>query len=205
MSPRRLPFLTLALSVLALAISVIPGAAAALQFDRAALAAGGWWRFVAGHWAHWGGEHLAWDLVVFAVFGALLEARSRRGFAVVVAGSALAISAAVALGAPSLDFYRGLSGIDSALFAAFFAQLLGDARRERTVLPALVPAVALLGFVGKSAYELATGATLFVTATGDFVVVPLAHVVGAGVGMAVVATREVFRRATFLRTEPQPT
>ncbi|MFT3830697.1 MAG: rhombosortase [Opitutaceae bacterium] len=201
----RLPFLTLALSLAALAVWALPGVAAALQFDRAALGAGEWWRFVTGHWAHWSGEHLAWDLVVFAVFGAMLEARSRRGLAVVVAGAALAISGAVALGARSLAFYRGLSGIDSALFTAFFAQLLGDARRERAVLPALVPAVALLGFVGKAVYELVTGATLFVSADSTFVVVPLAHVVGAGVGAAVVVAQGTFRCATLLRTEPQPT
>lgn len=200
----RFPLLTLGLTVAAFAIGMLPGAAAALQFDRTALAGGEWWRFVTGHWTHWGGEHLAWDLVVFAVFGALLEARSRRGFAVVVAGSALAISATVALGAPSLDFYRGLSGIDSALFAAFFAQLLGAAWRERVVLPALVPAVALLGFAGKSVYELVTGATLFVATDSNFVVVPLAHVVGAGVGVAVVVAQSVFRRATFFRAESQP-
>ena len=52
--PRRFPFLTAALTALALAVGLIPGAAAAFQYDRVALAAGQLWRFVAGHWAHWG-------------------------------------------------------------------------------------------------------------------------------------------------------
>ncbi len=179
----RVPLLTLALSLAALAAWAIPGAATALQFDRGAIAAGGLWRFVTGHWAHWGGDHLAWDLLVFAVFGALLERRSRRGFAAVVAGAAVAISAAVWLAATELQFYRGLSGIDSALFAAFFAQLLRAAWRERSLLQAVVPVLALVAFVGKSAYELATGATLFVAESSVFTAVPLAHLVGAAVGV----------------------
>ena len=182
LSIRRLPLLTIALSLAALALWAIPGGAAAMQYDRAALGAGELWRSITGHWTHWSTDHLIWDLLVFAVFGALLENRSRRAFAAIVAGSALAISAAVWLGAPQLQFYRGLSGIDSALFAAFFAQLLHDARRERSLLQAVVPALALLGFVGKSAYELATGATLFVAASPAFAAVPLAHLVGAVLG-----------------------
>ncbi len=181
--PRRFPFRTAALTALALAVGLIPGAAAAGQYDRAALAAGQLWRLVTGHWAHWGGEHLAWDLLVFAVFGALLERRSRRTFALVVAGSALAISAALWFAAPQFQLYRGLSGVDSALFTAFFAQLLRDAWHERSPLQGSVPALALAGFVGKSAYELATGATLFVDTSAAFVAVPLAHLAGAAVGL----------------------
>ena len=181
---RRLPLLTFTLSLAALAFWAIPGAATAFQYDRAALAAGQLWRFVTGHWAHWGGDHLTWDLLVFAVFGALVERRSRRTFAIVVAGSALAIAAALWFAAPQFQSYRGLSGIDSALFTAFFTQLLRDAWRGRSVLPGIVPALALAGFVGKSAYELATGATLFVAATPAFTAVPLAHLVGAAVGGA---------------------
>ena len=183
----RFPVLTAALTALALAFWAIPGGATALQYDRAALGAGELWRAATGHWTHWSTDHLTWDLLVFAVFGALLENRSRRAFASVVAGSALAISAAVWLGAPQLQFYRGLSGLDSALFAAFFAQLLRDARRERSLLQGAVPVLTLLGFVGKSAYELATGATLFVAASPAFTAVPLAHLVGAAVGICLAA------------------
>jgi uncharacterized membrane protein len=104
----------------------------------------------------------------------------------VVAGSAVAISAAVWLAAPQLQLYRGLSGIDSALFAAFFAQLLCEAWHERSLLQTVVPVLALVGFVGKSAYELATGATLFVATTSAFTAVPLAHLMGAAAGVLVV-------------------
>lgn len=175
----------MALALTALAVWAIPGADTALQYDRTAIVAGQLWRLVTGHWVHWGGDHLTWDLLVFAAFGALVERCSRRTFTLVVAGSALAISAALWFAAPQFQSYRGLSGIDSALFTAFFAQLLRDAWRGRSVLQGIVPALALAGFVGKSVYELATGATLFVAATSAFTAVPLAHLVGAAVGLAV--------------------
>ncbi len=181
---RRLPLLSVALSLAAFATWAVPGADTALQFDREAIAAGEFWRLITGHWAHWGGDHLAWDLIVFAAFGVLLEVRSRRQFVGVVFGGALAIAAALWLAAPEFQFYRGLSGIDSALFAAFFAGLFRDAKRERSWLQAVVPAFALVGFVGKSAYELATGATLFVASASAFTAVPLAHLVGAVAGAA---------------------
>ncbi len=192
MSPRhhRFPFLTAALTALALAIWALPGASTALQFERCALAAGELWRAVTGHWTHWSTDHLIWDLIVFAVFGALVERHSRRRFVAIAATSALAISAAVWLFAPQLTQYRGLSGIDSALFAAFFARLLRDAWRERSLLEAIVPVLALLGFVVKSAYELTTGATLFVATTSAFTTVPLAHLVGAVVGAAACLVRQ---------------
>lgn len=190
---RRFPFLTAVLSTVALAVWANPGADAALQFDRGEIGGGELWRLVTGHWAHWGADHLTWDLIVFAVFGALLERRSRRGFVVVVAGAALAISGALWFSAPQFQFYRGLSGLDSALFAAFFAQLLRDAWRKRSTLESTVPVLALLGFVGKSAYELATGATLFVAASSTFTTVPLAHLVGAMAGVACVMGNQMQR------------
>ena len=201
---RRIPLLTIALAALALAIWAIPGAADALQYDRTALGTGELWRLVTGHWAHWSTDHLVWDLLVFAVFGALAERQSRRRFATIVVSSAIAISAAVWLFAPQFSHYRGLSGIDSALFAAFFAQLLRDARQQRSLLQAIVPALALVGFVGKSAYELITGATLFVAPAAAFTAVPLAHLVGATVGVALTLASTTHPTPIRHWCQPQP-
>jgi hypothetical protein len=66
--------------------------------------------------------------------------------------------------------YRGLSGIDSALFAL----LLWQERRSRL---AILCAVA---FAAKIAFEVFAGATVFVARMGtDVVPVPIAHVAGA--------------------------
>ncbi len=180
---RPASWLALGLSLFAVGVWLMPEVADVLQYDRAALAGGELWRAVAGHWAHWSADHLVWDLAMFAVFGALLERRSRARFVAVVVLSAVAIPAALWFAAPEFEYYRGLSGIDSALFAAFFAQLLADAWRSRSCLGGAVPVVALLGFGGKSTFELLTGSTVFV-ADGVFTAVPLAHLVGAAVGVA---------------------
>lgn len=196
---RRFPILTTALTALAVAVWAIPGAATALQYDRSALAAGELWRSATGHWTHWNADHLTWDLIVFAVFGALVERHSRHRFAAITAGAALAISASLWFAAPEFAQYRGLSGLDSALVAAFCAQLLRNAWHDRSLLQALVPAVALLGFFGKSYFELATGSTLFVAASPAFTAVPLAHLVGAAVGIMSIGSQITLLRKLPLR------
>ena len=106
------------------------------------------------------------------------------GLAWTVLLAALLIPAAVWLACPELQTYRGLSGIDSALLALLAVGVLRDALRpggRRAV--AVACAAVMLGFGAKLAYELATGAALFVDAeAAGFVPVPVAHAVGAAVG-----------------------
>lgn len=190
----RFPLLSLWFSLLAVLVWLVPGFPDAFQFARTELGSGEIWRVVTGHWAHWNADHLMWDVVVFAVFGGLVECRSRAGFTGVVVGSAMAISAALWCAAPEFEYYRGLSGIDSALFAAFFARLLIGAWRDRSLLSGAVPVLALLGFVGKSVFELTTGSTVFVS-DDAFTAVPLAHLAGAAVGVAVAGVQAFRPRA----------
>src|SRR6185369_3312498 len=98
---RRLPVLswsenglTVSLTVFGLLVGVIPQANDWLQFDRSALDAGQWWRAFTGHFTHWSGEHLAWDLLTFWGLGILCESEDRRKFVVVLLASSLFISLA---------------------------------------------------------------------------------------------------------------
>jgi rhomboid family GlyGly-CTERM serine protease len=146
-----------------------------LELDRAAVARGEVWRLLTCHWTHWTPDHLLWDSLAFLVLAFLCEARVGRGrLLAAVAGSALAVSAAVWF-LPEIETYRGLSGIDSALFVLLAVSLM----RERPLA-----GLALAAFLGKSAWEVATGSTLFVDAA-SFVPVPLAHLVGGAWGMIV--------------------
>jgi rhomboid family GlyGly-CTERM serine protease len=182
----RLPLVTLALAVLAGAILVVGGWSGAAEFDRAAVAAGQWWRLATGHLAHWNLEHLAWDAIMLVLLGSFIEQRSRRALVAAVTISAAAISLALWWGVVDAAQYRGLSGIDSALFALVAVELLGDAwRTKRPLVAAAVLAVAV-GFAGKIGYEAATGQALFVdSAAGAFTPLPLVHVVGALAGAVV--------------------
>jgi len=77
--------------------------------------------------------------------------------------------------------FRGLSGIDSALFVLLTVQLAGTKGRSMAAV-----AICLLGaFVLKTYFEIAFNDTIFVDSHGAFVPVPLAHAVGGAVGLLV--------------------
>jgi hypothetical protein len=103
--------------------------------------------------------------------------------------------------------YRGLSGIDSALFTNAAIQLYADGRRFRRPAVQLVSAGLLVGFVAKLVYELVSGSTLFVDST-DFASLASVHVIGGFVGMisavamqAACATQTVEVARPFYSTE----
>lgn len=161
--------------------------AAALEFDRDAILAGEAWRLVTGHLTHWSWEHVFWDLALFvALAGVALRARPRATLLTLLI-SPLWISAGLWLWQPELVLYRGLSGVDSALFALVCVSLLG--RCETSALRVLAAALAF-GFMCKLGFEFRAGETLFVDASrAGFVAVPLAHLLGAVLGCALGSTQ----------------
>ncbi len=172
------------LTLPALVALVSPAVATAFELDRARLASGEFWRVVTCHWTHWSLDHAAWDLLAFVAALTIGWTQCRGRVLVTLSTAALAIPAALWWLQPEMTHYRGLSGLDSALFALVGIVLL---RREasggsRTLAAGI--AVALAAFVAKIAFELASGGAVFVDATG-FVPVPLAHIVGGAVGAAV--------------------
>lgn len=184
----------LLLGLPALAPLLWPGAARWLEYDRERIAAGEAWRVVTCHWAHWTGDHLLWDLLVFVLLAALSWRLGRARTAAALAASALLIPLALWTLAPDLGRYRGLSGLDSALFVFLAVALI---RRERsagrTGAVALLAAL-LLGFAAKVAFEAATGSALFVDDSAAFVPVPLAHLVGGVCGGVAAAASARARR-----------
>lgn len=170
---------TLSIAAIVVAIQLIPGASELMALDRRAPTQ--LWRWLTAHLAHLSWDHLGWDLIVFVALGSWLEARSRARWAGVVGGAAIVISGAVWALAPQLQTYRGLSGIDSALFAAVGVALWRDATHP---VERAAPVALGLALAGKITYELVTGRTLFAQDVG-WVAVPLAHALGGGVGLAV--------------------
>ena len=80
--------------------------------------------------------------------------------------------------------YRGLSGIDSALFVLLAISILreGVADGERHRISVAV--IALIGFGAKTLFELTSGATVFVdSAANHMTPLPWVHVVGAVCGI----------------------
>ncbi len=195
MSLSRTPIVTIVLASAATA-AYVAGWGDVLQLSHAGLGAGHAWTLWTSHLAHWSSSHLAWDVLALIVLGVLIERRSRQRMLVALALSAPLIGVGFAMLHPGLSGYRGLSGVDSALFVLLGVTMLGDAWRGECAVPAWAVAAVLAGFVAKVIYELAMHDTLFVAASPDqFVPVPLAHVLGGVTGLAVACwPRRGFRR-----------
>ena len=169
---------TVFLALCAVVIHAVPPLQSLLQFERATVATGQIWRIITSHFTHWTGDHLLWDIAVFVGLGIACERIDRAKLIQAIIASSVAIPIALLIAQPSLETYRGLSGVDSALLALLAMSLA----RKRS----LYGVVFLAAFLAKSFFELATGQAFFVDTTeGGFVPVPLAHVIGGSCGMIV--------------------
>jgi rhomboid family GlyGly-CTERM serine protease len=160
---------TISLTLLTLAAALIPGSSLELQRGGAV------WRIVTCHFTHFTHEQLAWDALVFLILGIACARRNRWAFQATLLASIIIVPIAVLAFAPNVTTYRGLSGIDSALFALLLTM---ESRRSRLV------ALCAVGFVMKLLFEMTTGSTVFVSAA-DFAPVPIAHLAGAIIGLAI--------------------
>ncbi len=149
------------------------------------------WRWLTGHLVHWDRSHFAYDLLAFLMLGAMAEQFSRRRMLAAMLLAAVVGSIAFAWFHPDLLRYRGLSGIDSALFVVV---LLGIARRSRW--GAATTIAGIMGLALKIGYELVQQQTVF-AASSEWTNVPIVHLVGACVGLIVggAVTRDGSRAA----------
>ena len=194
------PLITLGVSIFSLALLCSPNLSAILQLDREAVAAGQLWRVVTGHLTHWNLEHLFWDGVVFAVLGVLCERQQRVRFLLCLTAAAVLISASVWLLLPELSTYRGLSGLDTALFTMLSVGVFAEKWAAREWRWVTLIAGLMIGLGLKVTFEVFTGGTMFVDATAaNFQPVPLAHVVGAVTGVVVAMLPDVRLRSAPLR------
>ena len=176
------PFFALLLGAAALLPPLLPPLNGILQYDRAAVAAGEVWRVVTGHWTHWGWEHLFWDVGVFVILGAVCERRSRTHFLWTVIAGSLIVSLTVWAALPQMLHYRGLSGLDAALYLLAAVMVAGDSRTNKSAEAVMVTVLLVAAFCAKIGYEAVSGSAFFVRDMGGVVPVPAAHIAGAAVG-----------------------
>jgi hypothetical protein len=115
---------------------------------------------------------------------------------VLLVGSALLVSGAVLLLEPGLRVYGGLSGVDSALFAAAAALVATSHDLPRRGGAAVAGLSGLL-FAGKVAFEMRTGGPIFSGSLTSLGVqaVPAAHLAGAVAGLAIaLASHRISRK-----------
>ncbi|HEX6862242.1 MAG TPA: rhomboid family intramembrane serine protease [Thermoanaerobaculia bacterium] len=172
---KRFPWLTVGLVTLCAAASL--GEEAALQYERSGEA----WRLLAGQMVHWTPRMALFDLGMLLGLGAWLELRGDRRLAAVSLALGAVLTAVAVHLSPDLFFYRGSSGMASALFV-LAAIRIADSPDPWTRALSLA-AVAL--FLAKAAFESLSGQTLFAGPLPDGVrVVPLVHLLGGLAGAA---------------------
>jgi rhomboid family GlyGly-CTERM serine protease len=160
-----------------------PWASHFAEYDRSLVGAGEVWRIVTCHLTHWNLDHLFWDTFALAVLGVMCERRTRAGWLTSLGIASVAIPLAIFFLQPEMETYRGLSGVDTALFSMLAIVTLHESWYDRDWKWLTVVCAFLAGFAGKIAFELTTGGTVFVdSAAGDFTPAPLAHLFGILVG-----------------------
>lgn len=174
-------------AALILVLQALPDAGAALEYRRAAL----WtqpWRVLGAHFVHVNGMHAAINAAAWCVlahlFAPVLTA-FRQGLLLLAAAAVIAVGLAALW--PSIDWYRGLSGVLHALFLGGSLLWLADAllRAPRRTWSAFVAAALLGGGWLKVALEQPAAGVLPYAEWLGAAVVPQAHLLGALAGTVV--------------------
>lgn len=140
-------WLTLGLGGLMVLLGLFPSMTEPLlQFDRARVVQGEWWRLLSGQLVHYGIYHLAMNVAALLLCGyVLLRDLSLPSYASLLLITAVGVGLGIQTLSPDLDFYAGLSGVLHGLIVA--GLLLG--LREAPIFNG----IALLLLVGKLVQE----------------------------------------------------
>ena len=142
-----------------------------LRFDRTGISAGEAWRLLTGHLVHLGVSHTLLNLAGLVLVW-LLVGRAFTGcqWLWIMAGSVAAIDLGLWFGAPSLEWYVGLSGLLHGMLAAGIVAGLARRSGEAIILAVVVAA--------KLAWEQFSGPLPGSEATSGGAVIVDAHLFG---------------------------
>ena len=183
---RRIPCVSLLLTLAAVVIHLSYGLRIQLLYDRSAQFPQELWRLITCHWVHLSTDHLFWSATTFLVLGSLCEIMDPKRYYATVGISAIAIATVIWWGMPGLMIYGGLSGLDCALYSLLMVLFIKRELQSRSWIWVALFSLLLGGLVAKIIYETATGLTIFVGNThSNMVPVPLAHLAGGCVGFFV--------------------
>ena len=186
----------LAICGLVLALQLFGSAAIhLLRYDRAAIAAGEWWRLVTAHLIHLNFRHAVLDLGGLALLWALFARDFRPwAWAVVFLIAVAAVDCGLWVRDPGVKWYVGVSGVLHGVMAAGAFVRLRKGDFEGWVLAGLL--------LAKLTYEQTQGALPF---AGDMPVIVDAHLYGAlgGLGAAILLELSGVTARVRVRTVPR--
>jgi rhomboid family GlyGly-CTERM serine protease len=142
-----------------------------LRFDRSGIAAGELWRLLTGHLVHLGISHTVLNLAGLVLVWFLVgRAYTWQQWLWIMAGSIAAIDLGLWFGAPSLEWYVGLSGLLHGMLAAGIMAGLAARSGEAAILAVVV--------AGKLAWEQFAGPLPGSEGTSGGAVIVDAHLYG---------------------------
>lgn len=179
---------TLGLTTAAILLFVFPEFGDLLEYDTSSLPLQQPIQWLGCHLLHWSSSHLFWDLGMFALLGAICERIDFKRYGGLLLLAAFAIPVSVAFSNPELSTYRGLSGLDTALFAMATVHLGLERLKDKDTAGLLIYVALFLAMTFKIGNELTSGTTRFVEGN-EFTPVPIAHAVGAVLGCLIALVR----------------
>lgn len=184
-------WLLLILAVLDGLLALGDGVTLGLRYDRAAIAAGGWWRLLTAHLVHLDLHHLILNELGLVLLWALFaDDYDAVDWFIIAAAGALAISSGLWWLSPSVVWYVGASGVLHTFMAAGIVRHVATRAWDRWLLLACF-AVKL----GLEQYRVHLGGSAPL-------VVADAHLYGAGAGFAVGAV--LCWRLAIIRDRTRP-
>jgi len=142
-----------------------------LRFERSGIAAGELWRLLTGHLVHLGVSHTVLNLAGLVLVWFLVgRAFDWKQWLWVMAGSVVAIDLGLWFGAPSLEWYVGLSGLLHGMLGAGIVAGIAARSGEALILAVVV--------AGKLAWEQFAGPLPGSEATSGGAVIVDAHLYG---------------------------
>jgi hypothetical protein len=165
----------------------IPSLAYALQFNRKEMFSCKIYLFITCHFTHWNFKHMIIDTFIFlalsylCIFFSFKSIYSIAQYFIYLLIPSILISIAVLIFNPEINFYRGLSGIDWALYFILMVQLYFAAHwlwKTGAIIMFFLFSLMII-------YQIISKHSIFVPDMGEGVVtVPSAHIAGAISGIA---------------------
>jgi rhomboid family GlyGly-CTERM serine protease len=168
-----------------------------LQFDRAAIFRGEFWRLFTGHLVHWSPAHFYLDALVFAAQGIIFEQKIGRRYGGMLVASAGAIGLALLLFQNELVLYRGISGLINTQLVLGAGLFVFDPklRKSLKIIYCAVFGIHLFKIAYETAFKVPFLATDAMGDMGSFT--PLAHLSGVLIGMVFLAFEKIEGDLTF--------